>query len=295
MICRACAAVSAALVAVTAQAAPRQYSKLSDDERATLVEQARESQVLSERIEKVSNPFVGTPYGESPLGEGVGIDTDPRLRWDRVDCLTFVETSMALALAPAADRLLPVLDDIRYGAQPPSFEHRNHFMESEWVPRNVEKGYLRGISREIAGAATLFVTTTYTPEKWHARASPKELPLPDEAVPMGTFGLEVVPLSFAQSHASSIPEGTLLIVVRRDFKREPTRVTHVGFVLNANGHRVLRHASRNPFARVVDEPIDAFFARNARYDKRPVVGFALYEVRAPMDRIATLTTAEPAE
>jgi D-alanyl-D-alanine carboxypeptidase/D-alanyl-D-alanine-endopeptidase (penicillin-binding protein 4) len=294
MMGRAAALACLTGAALSAQAAPR-YSRLNDDERQAVVDKARECSSLGERLELVSSPFVGTPYGESPLGEGVGVDKDPRVRWDRVDCLTFVETSMALALAPAPDRLLPVLDDIRYGTLPPSFEHRNHFIESEWVPRNIEKGYIRGISREIAGAATLFVTTLYTPERWHARANPKDLPLPDEAVPMGTFGLEVVPLAFAQSHASHIPEGTMLVVVRRDSKREPTRVTHVGFVLKVNGRRVLRHASRDPFARVVDEPLDSFFARNARYDKRPVVGFALYEVRAPTDRIATLTASEPAQ
>jgi hypothetical protein len=284
------ACLLASLGARPVRAGQVQYAALSDTERNAVAEKARGATSMADRLRITSDPFVGTPYGNSPLGEGVGVDPDPRLRWDVVDCLTFVETSIALAVAPSQDRLLSVLDDIRYASLPPSFEHRNHFTEAQWVPHNVEKGYIRSISREIAGDATVVATTKFSLKRWHARRG-EGLELADSAVPIGDFSLDLVPLEFAKDHVDRIPTGSLLLVVRNDFWRNPTRVSHVGFVLESHGRKILRHASRNPYGRVVDEPLAHFFERNARYDKRPVTGFALFEVRAPVERMAGLALA----
>ena len=278
-----------------AHAGERRYSAMTEAQRKAVADKARATFAVDTRIELVSAPFVGTPYGISPLGEGEGVDPDPRLRWDLVDCLTFVETSLALSLAPSADRLLPVLDDIRYATLPPQFDRRNHFVEAQWIPNNVAKGYLRSIVRDIAGPETVVATTEFSVKRWHERADSGELQLADDVVPTGSFSLDVLPLQLAAAHPDRIPTGTLLFVVRKDFWRDPTRVSHVGFVLEKNGRKGLRHASKRPFERVVDEPLAAFFERNSHYDKRPVVGFALYEIRAPMERIAKLGGVTPVE
>ena len=41
------------------------------------------------------------------------------------------------------------------------------------------------------------------------------------------------------------------------------------------------HASRNPFMRVVDEDVESFFTRNARYEKWRVDGVSFYDVLSP--------------
>jgi hypothetical protein len=281
----------ALLLPVLAQATEGRYAGMSDSDRFAVAEKARQEASLPRRLELVSEPFVGTPYGISPLGEGSGIDSDPRLRWDSVDCLTFVETSIALSLAPSADQLLPVLDDIRYSATPPAFERRNHFVESEWIPKNVAKGYVRSIAAELMGEKQA-VTFKMSRKRWHDRAEPQELPLPEKAVPMGSWSLDIMPIDFAREHADRIPNGTLLMVVREDSWRVPTRVSHVGFVMERGGQKILRHAAKKPYERVVDEPLARFLERNARYDKRPVVGFALFEVLAPTGRLASLAAPD---
>ncbi|MGZ6134961.1 MAG: N-acetylmuramoyl-L-alanine amidase-like domain-containing protein, partial [Myxococcaceae bacterium] len=63
---------------------------------------------LQGRILGLSAQFLGTPYAHSPLGEGEGPDPDPRLRLDRMDCLTFVETVMALALSSSVEDVVHV-------------------------------------------------------------------------------------------------------------------------------------------------------------------------------------------
>lgn len=270
-----------AAAATVKKPAQRTYAELSEAERRAHVAEARAVSPLAARLERVSAPFIGTPYGDSPLGEGSGHDPDPRLRWDLVDCVTFVETAMALALAPSLDEVLEVLDDVRYAAHPPSFVNRNHVTEAQWLPNNQLKGYVREVASRVAPEGVIELGLDLAPDRWRRRRRPAQLPLSPEDAPRGTFRLPVLPLEAAMKHEAEIPPGTLLFVVRRERPDEVSLVTHAGLVLETSRGRVLRHAARQPYLRVIDEPLGAFLRRNARYDKRPVLGVALYEVLEP--------------
>ena len=73
----------------------------------------------------------------------------------------------------------------------------------------------------------------------------------------------------------------------------PFRLHPSSRVLEKDGKRFLRHASKEPYERVVDEPLEKFFARNMAYLKWPVDGFALFQIDTPADRIAALTAPAP--
>jgi len=117
--------------------------------KATSAEIERETARLAtlpagwERVRAASEGFLGAPYRHSPLGEGAGVDPDPRLRWDAVDCITLIETAMAVGEARSLAEVRPILDDIRYAdGTSPSFENRLHLMEAQWIPDLIRKGYL---------------------------------------------------------------------------------------------------------------------------------------------------------
>jgi hypothetical protein len=224
--------------------------------------------------------FLGTPYGIAPLGEGEP-GRAPRLRFDEVDCQTFVEEAIALGEAERPEDLLATLDDLRYSG-PPSFADRNHFMMSQWVPRNVAKGYLRDLTRSIAGPLTEVARKRLTPESWERRRGSRDIKLPPDRVPLGRWALPIVPLAHLEEIAEKIPDGTLLLIVRADRPAWPDRVTHLGLLVRHGRIPFLRHAS-NVFHRVRDEPLDHFVARNARY-AWPVVGFSLLGIEAVHDR-----------
>ncbi len=243
-----------------------------------------------QRALAASSLMLETPYAEGPLGEGAGQDPDPRIRFDAVDCQTFVEEAIALGEAPSAAELLPVLDDVRYGGSP-SYAERDHFMMSQWVPRNETKGYLQDATRALAGPLAQVERKRITAKSWAARKSP--IDLPPGLVPVGSWSLPVVPLAKLLELAPRIPDGTLLLVVRADRASYPERVTHLGFLVHHQGVPFLRHAS-TVFHRVVDEPLDHFVARNSRYDWWPVVGMSLLGVRDARARVAALAPARTA-
>jgi hypothetical protein len=101
-------------------------------------------------------------------------------------------------------------------------------------------------------------------------------------------GLEDLP-----SIAPRLESGTILAVIREDRPWRPTRVSHVGFVVQKGRRTYLRHATRT-FGKVVDEDLRDFMARNAKYGRWKVVGVSLFEVAAPPAPIESVLPANAA-
>jgi len=233
---------------------------------------------LDGRLLGLSERFLGTPYAHSPLGEGEGQDPDPRLRLDRVDCLTFVETVMALALSSSVEDVVHVLDSIRYRNRP-DYAGRNHLMEAEWLPSNAAKGLVRDVTAGLAPDAVRPGGKVIGPEAWGSTTA-RALALPPEARPTGHFPLAIVPVDEVLARAPRWPSGTLLLVVREDAPWRITRVSHLGFVVQREGRTYLRHATRGWKDGVVDEELSHLLARHARY-RWKIEGVSLWEVSDP--------------
>ncbi|MFY1832144.1 N-acetylmuramoyl-L-alanine amidase-like domain-containing protein [Myxococcus fulvus] len=281
---------AAAQAATATPARANGWTGLDASGFAALVAQATEAP-LSERLLSMSARFINTPYVLSPLGEGSGVDPDPTFRLDAVDCLTFVEQSMALGLARTEPEVASLLEHIRY-AQTPSYEDRNHLMEAQWLPNNIRKGFLRDVTRTHGGEDAVGVTKTLTKTTWQSRSS-QALQLPRERQPTGTYALNMIPLEKVMAHARSIPSGTILVVMREDLPLKATRITHLGFVVQRKHRTFLRHASRGGYNRVVDEDLETFLTRNSRYAKWKVTGVSLFEARRPDSAPASAVVRSP--
>ena len=236
---------------------------------------------LSARLVDVSEPFLDAPYVLSPLGEGAGVDPDPRLRFDAFDCTTFVETAIALALANDLPDARVVLDHLRYQQGVVDYAARRHFPEAEWIPQLTKLGLLKDITREVGGKSVTSESKKLDADVWK-RARHEGLPkLADERIPSGVFALDVWPLAAAAAAADRIPAGVVLHLVRVDFPNVPVRVSHQGLVLEKDGKKFIRHAADRMHHRVVDEPLDRFFQRMKAYGKWPVTGVHLTALQAP--------------
>lgn len=240
---------------------------------------ASASKPLGERLLSISQGFLDTPYIHSPLGEGAGStpDPDPTFRVDAVDCLTFVEETIALALSKDETQLPSLLQRIRY-SEHPTYADRNHLMEAQWLPRNVDKGFLRDITERFGEGDTVLTEKVLTAKTWASKSS-LALQLPKERQVTGTYKFNLVPLEKALDRAKKVPAGTLMMVVRADLPLKVTRITHLGFIHHKKGRPQLRHAARNMYGRVIDEDLETFLSRNSKYEKWKVAGVSFYEVR----------------
>ena len=255
----------------------------SDREAGLLVEVARlrslrASSDVSTRLEAVTRPLLGRPYLLSPLGEGEAFDPDPRLRLDAFDCTTFVETALALVLAPVDAELVGFLDSVRYRGDGRDFSARRHLIASQWIPDLIDQGLLVDVTREVGGSESAAVTLD--PERWRTSSLARRLPIDEDSIPIGTFSLPYVPLARARELLASAPPGLIVSVVRAEHARSPILVTHQALLLQRSGGEiVLRHASVAR-ERVVDETLERFVRRLEQPRQRPVVGLNLLRVRS---------------
>jgi HEAT repeat protein len=266
----------------------RRYADMAPAEIEQHLRAVAQMRSAAERLIAASEPFLGTPYADSPLGEGEGEDADPRIRLDAADCVTFIEQALAFSAAGSLDEARRVLDDIRYADLPADFKNRNHFIEAQWIPNNVLKGYIRDLARRAFAAAATDAPKSFGPEMWRDRAVLKGMALDEASIPRGTFKLPMLPLAEFPAALARVPNGALLFVVRKDFRTQPTRITHAGIVVVKDGKRFLRHAGRAGYRRVADEELSAFIARHAGYKRWPVEGFAIYEPLDARARAAAL-------
>ena len=231
-----------------------------------------DSSSASERLTKISALFVGAPYQLSPLGEGAGQDPDPIARFDRFDCVTYVEEVMALTrhrdlLAAVAD-----LQQIRYSGGEIAYGKRRHIMMAQWIPENITAGRVRDVTRQVAGSQATHATLFLDAEDYETDEG-KALALQTADRPTGRFGLPIVPID-AAGWIERVPHGTILTTIREDRPGVPYRATHVGLVIVANGQRLIRHADKGR-GRVVQEELSAFVTRRRKRQRRPVTGFHL--------------------
>ncbi len=274
-------------VAATAPASVRPASaeRLATESWASMDGRARAALLLrhahaplTERVLQSSARFLGTPYVHSPLGEGEGWDPDPLIRFDAVDCLTFVEESLALAGSRGSEeRLATELAALRYGLSA-RYPDRNHLMEAQWLPHNLARGFLRDVTDRYGKQDAVWAKKVITAESWRSTSS-AALRLPPERQLVGEFPLRLLPLEKVMARAKDIPSGTVMVIVREDKPSKVTRVTHLGFVVQKGARTYLRHAARNNYLRVIDEDLETFLGRNGRYEKWRVSGVSLYEPR----------------
>jgi hypothetical protein len=262
-----------------------------------IVRALRETPAGGLRAVRATRPLVGAPYAASPLGEGTAPDPDPRFRLDAFDCMTFVETAVALSSAATLEDARRALDDVRYGAEP-AYASRNHEVLSQWLPSNVRKGWLAEATVDLAGASARTAAKEYTAASWLAvRAAGRAIPaLPRGRLPLGRFEVRIVPPADVPRLSATLPAGALVFVVRADVADRATRVTHAGLVVGGPGGapRVRHATSSKGVGRVIEEPLDRFLRRQAQALPRwPIEGLAFFTIRDATARVHELAAGAP--
>lgn len=232
---------------------------------------------LPERMAAISELMLQRPYTSDPLGEGSGVDADPLARYDTYDCLTFLEEVLALALAGDPRHASPVRLGLRYGQDDPTYVHRHHFMELQWVPEAIQNGWLRDTTAEYGTPVAMHRDVdAATWETWRARG---RFAHRDDELPVGAMDLQVLSLDDALAAVDRIRPGTLVLTVRVDRPWKPIWTSHVGFVMPHSEGKPpqVRHATRMADKVVRDHGLAWYLEHLKTYRNWPVAGVALLE------------------
>lgn len=196
-------------------------------------------QNLAKRIEIISAQFMDCPYTANSLIGGVDVPEQLILKLDAFDCVTYMETVLALALSETAEQFAENLKRIRYKNSEVEWQKRNHYMV-DWWRNNERQGLLQNVTQ---GADSV--------EK--SRELNLIQNLPTEHV---TF--RVFPKKKIKSVEKQIKTGDF--VCFGSIKRH-LDVFHTGILLRRDDKILLRHASRTA-KKVIDQDLRDFLKNN---------------------------------
>jgi hypothetical protein len=119
-----------------------------------LLSQTKDDRAIGSRIEVISRHFLGRPYQISSLIGSADSAEVFTASIDRFDCVTYIETVVALARAYTVDGFIEQLRKIRYERGRTQWDWRNHYM-TLWIRNNVREGIVRRVSMTPAPIVTV--------------------------------------------------------------------------------------------------------------------------------------------
>ncbi len=248
------------------------------------------SVLFVDKMTFISGHFLGKPYLNGALGEGPAaeFDENPRFRTDSFDCVTFVNTVLAVAISKNKDEFNRHILKINYYDSDPRYEKRFHFMSVDWNVQNTKWGLVRDVTAQIFNASgrsiAVMAEALIDRPNWfrHRTLSDIKLlkPISEEdalsrlqrlqalsqIVKSEVGKVAYLPLDqlFEQDKPmlrifAQIPHGSVIEIVRPNWNlREKIgtnlNISHVGFVFRFDGELIFRHASLSA-KRVVDVPL----------------------------------------
>ena len=165
----------------------------------------------------IGKQYLGVKYVNDPLGEEIAPDTDPLIRFDAFDCMTFVETALANG---NKDRLTR----IRYKNGEIGFLTRNHFVETDWIKNNAD--VVKNVSRKYSNN-TAIRKVTVDKKRWFKRVHNINVDVPKQ-----TAKLEYIPRDYIQDIKITKPVVVLFIIDNPKISDKigtDLAVSHMGF------------------------------------------------------------------
>lgn len=245
---------------------------------------------IAARVLAISEQFLGKPYFLGPLGEGPTGEFSqlPLYRLDAFDCLTFVETVLALSFADNSHSFKQCINRLRYKNSNVSFIARNHFTDLDWNLNNEHQGFLKDITSTIRNkrnqpvvklAKTLIdkpgwyshmhVSAIHVDSLSDDQRVARLLLLKKKGQPLKReySTIPYIPLSAifdnklkANSYLlDQIPSSTIIEIVRPNWNTKKQigtnlNVSHLGFAVWKHGVLMFREASSTQ-GKVVDVPL----------------------------------------
>jgi Protein of unknown function (DUF1460) len=205
-----------------------------------LLSKTKNDRSTGSRIDVLSRHFLGHSYKTNPLIGSADTSEVFTASLNGFDCVTYLETILALARASNVDDFIEWLRKIRYEQGRVEWERRNHYI-TLWIRNNVRDGIIRPVSMPavpiLSRERILNVVPGLAAQRTRLRCVPKP------AVPR---------------LAEYLQSGDLIFFVST---RKNLDVFHAGIIVRDGKSMLMRHASRSQ-GLVVEQELSEFLKEN---------------------------------
>jgi cell wall-associated NlpC family hydrolase len=204
-----------------------------------LLSKAKGDRSAASRIEFLSRQFLGQSYEPNPLTGSASTAEMFSASFEGFDCVTYIETVLALALASNVDDFTEWLRKIRYEGGRVEWERRNHYM-TFWIRNNVREGIIRPVSMPAVPSITIERVLNVVP-----------------GLPPQRTRMKCVPKRAMRRLERYLQTGDLIFFAST---RKNLDVFHAGIIVR-DEKVSMRHASRSKGA-VVEQELSDFLKAN---------------------------------
>jgi hypothetical protein len=197
---------------------------LSRRQVTKLLSLAKSEQSVGSRIDVLSRSFLGRIYKPNPLIGSADTAEVFTASLDGFDCVTYIETVVALARASNVDDFIGRLRKIRYERGRIQWKRRNHYM-TLWIRNNVREGIIKPVS--VPNVPT--------------RSTERVLNVVPGLAPQ-RIRLKCVPKPAARRLEPHLQTGDLIFFAST---RKNLDVFHAGIIVRDGNKVSMRHASRS--------------------------------------------------
>jgi hypothetical protein len=205
-----------------------------------LLSETKHDRSTSSRIDVFSRRFLGHSYKPNPLIGSADTSEVFTASLDGFDCVTYIETILALARASNVDDFIAWLRKIRYDQGRIRWERRNHYM-TRWIRNNMREGIIRPVLTPavpiVSRERVLNVVPGLAPQRTH---------------------LKCVPKPAVRGVGAYLQTGDLMFFVST---RKNLDVFHAGIIVRDGKSMLMRHASRSQ-GLVVEQELGEFLKAN---------------------------------
>jgi hypothetical protein len=205
-----------------------------------LLSETKYDHAAASRIDVHSRHFLGHSYKPNPLIGSAATAEVFTASLDGFDCVTYIETIVALARASNVDGFIQWLRKIRYERGRIQWERRNHYM-TLWIRNNVREGIIKPVSMPsvptLSMERVLNVVPGLDPQRTRVKCVPKR------AVPRLERYLQTGDLIFFASTRMNLD------------------VFHAGIIVRDGKKVFMRHASQSQRS-VVEQELSDFLKAN---------------------------------
>jgi hypothetical protein len=194
---------------------------------------------LAKRIDAFSAQFIDCPYVTNSLVGSPHLPEQLVIKLDGFDCVTYMETVLALALSETEEQFKENLIRIRYKNDEVEWQKRNHYMV-DWWRNNEELGLIQDLTR---GSESVEKT--------------RELNL-IEGLPTRRVNFRVFPKKNIRHVEKRIKTGDFVCF---GSTKKNLDVFHTGILIRRDDKILLRHASRTA-GKVIDQDLQDFLQHN---------------------------------
>ncbi len=229
----------------------------------------------ADKIVLYSELLVGTTYVLECLADGpyAKYEQGPLFNLKQLNCMTYCEHVLALALSSHYEEMFNVLQHIRYRNGIIGMATRNHYTMADWGPNN--QWCLEDVSQKVGQKHAKPVTRTISHKQFFA-----DIKYTDslEVVPDRSLTIYYVVINNITDCVDRLNSGDIVSIIQ---DRPGIFSAHMGLIIKkSDGKTYFRHASMSK-KRVLDEPLAEYVVGLIKNDKR--FGMAFLRVREQIE------------